>query len=62
MALGTTGAIADTFIAAGSPLLVTPNFAPLGTLYATRNPGVGFTILSTNAADAGSVSYQRSVL
>lgn len=59
---GGTIAVADTFTATTSVVLVTPHFAPLGTLYVTKTAGVGFTINSTNAGDAGSVSYQRSVL
>jgi hypothetical protein len=59
MAAGTTGVIADTPVATTSVILVTPGFLPLGQLYVTISAGVGFTILSTNAADAGSVSWQR---
>lgn len=61
MAAGTTGSIADTSVTAGSFITVTPEFAPAGRLYYTINAGVGFTILSTDAGDAGRVSYQRIV-
>jgi hypothetical protein len=59
MAAGTTGVIADTPVASTSMILVTPEFAPAGTLYVTISAGVGFTIQSTNAADAGQVGWQR---
>lgn len=62
MAAGTTGSIADTPVAASSIILVTPEFAPAGRLYYTISAGVGFTILSTDAGDAGSVSWQRITL
>lgn len=62
MAAGTTGAIADTTITAGSTITLSPGFAPAGTLYYTKTAGVGFTILSTNAADAGEVSWERTIL
>jgi hypothetical protein len=62
MAAGTTGAIADTSITAGSTITLSPGFLPLGTLYYIKTAGVGFTILSTNAADAGEVSWERTIL
>lgn len=62
MAAGTTGAIADTALTAGSIITLTYGFAPVGILYYVKNVGVGFTINSTSALDAGEISWQRTVV
>jgi hypothetical protein len=60
MALGTTGAIADAAVTnANGVILVTPGFLPLGILYYQIVDNTSFTILSTNPADAGPVSWNR---
>lgn len=61
MAAGTI-AVADTALTAGSTIQLTFGFAPLGIISYAKNPGVGFTINSTNAGDAGEISYTRCVL
>jgi hypothetical protein len=61
MAAGTTGAIADLPITAGSIVLVTPEFAPAGRLSYSISAGASFTIVSTDGGDAGSVSWMRII-
>lgn len=63
MVAGATPTISDPSVtAATSVILATPGFVPAGRIYYTINAGVGFTISSTNAADAGQISYQRILL
>jgi hypothetical protein len=59
---GGTIAVPDTALTAGSTIQLTFGFAPLGSISYAKNPGVGFTINSTNAGDAGEISYLRCVL
>lgn len=60
LAAGTVS-VTDASVTAGSIIQLTPGFAPAGMLYYTISAGVGFTIQSTNAGDAGSVSWTRIV-
>lgn len=62
LAAGTV-AVSDTSVTAGSVVLLTAEGTPTGAeLGYTINPGVGFTINSSNGADVRTISYQRIVL